>query len=1036
MWEVLYGYQIGDPTPATQGTGTGTGERSPADAAGGAWCRQLRTGAGRGATSSRTQKPTNTAGASNASTSATDLPASERSAPSAPPCPADSACVTRTSSPAEKICLFRSLFRSLFRGRADAYALRWHSEKTQKSGYSPVCANEWQPGLCEKGRVSCAKCANRALRPLDDAALYRHLAGRDAHGRDVIGLYPMLPDETCYLLALDFDDANWQDCAHAVAGVCRAHGIPFALERSRSGQGAHVWLFFAEAIPCAKARQLGDALLTAAMDACGGISFAAYDRMFPNQDTLPAGGFGNLIALPLQGQARRQGNSVFLDDSLTPYLDPWAFLSTVRTLLPVQVDALLAELCQSRPALGALAERTETADTRASHANIATTASSSHTPWKPALAPTLSAQDFKQLPLPIVRANGLYIQTEHLSPKARNQLIRLAAFRNPDFYKKQAMHFSTHNIPRILSTAMEADGFLVLPRGCEEALCALLQDAGTNYTIQDETCPGRPLRIAFTGALRPDQQPAADALLAHRNGVLSATTAFGKTVVAAWLIAQRGVSTLILVHTQALLNQWQAALAQFLQIDEQLPPQPKHRGRQRKRSLIGQLCGGKHTAAGFVDIAMLQSLVHGGEIDPRVREYGLVIVDECHHVSAAGFEQVLRAVPARNVYGLTATPARADGHGPIIAMQCGPIRYEVSAKAQAERQGFARIVVPRFTRFAMPLTIEKPTYGKICDALIQDTLRNALIVQDACDLLAQERTPLLLTERLDHAKILAAALRPHCPHVFLLSGRGTAKEKHALLDALAAVPAGVPLAVVAIGKYAGEGFDLPRLDALLLTMPVAWKGTLTQYTGRLHRAAPGKREVLLYDYVDIRVPMLEQQYRRRLHSYAALAYTVRGAAGKSGSGKHPAQSEAAVFVSCEQFPQRFAEDLKAATREVLFCAPSLSARSVQRMIPLLQCVQHQGGNVQVCLPDSAQFRADIQPKIAANAAALQRSDIPVAFCPNHLPNFCVIDQRLVWYGGLNPLGQMPTDGSSLRMDAPDVAAELVEVLRGVMPNRG
>ena len=294
----------------------------------------------------------------------------------------------------------------------------------------------------------------------------------------------------------------------------------------------------------------------------------------------------------------------------------------------------------------------------------------------------------------------MYIHREHLTPAARNRLIRLAAFRNPDFYKKQAMHFSTHNIPRIISTAAETDGFLVLPRGCEEPLCALLQDAGADYAIQDETCPGRPLHIAFTGTLRPDQQPAADALLAHRNGVLSATTAFGKTVVAAWLIAQRGVNTLILVHTQALLNQWQAALSQFLRIDESLPPQPKRRGRQRKRCLIGQIGGGKNTAAGFVDIAMLQSLVRGGEVDLRVREYGLVIVDECHHVSAAGFEQVLRAVPARYVYGLTATPARADGHGPIITMQCGPVRYEVSAKEQAERQGFARVVVPRFTRFS------------------------------------------------------------------------------------------------------------------------------------------------------------------------------------------------------------------------------------------------------------------------------------------------------------------------------------------------
>ena len=977
---------------------------------------------------SAAQMPSNTAATLDAPAPNTVTPSHNRQ--SIPPAQSAPLSVARTSSPAEKI----RLFRSLFRGRTDVYALRWHSEKAQKSGYSPVCANEWRPGLCEKGRVPCAKCPNRVLRPLDDAAIYRHLAGRDAQGRDVVGLYPMLSDETCYLLALDFDDANWQDCARAIADVCRAHSIPFALERSRSGQGAHVWLFFAEAIPCAKARRLGDALLTAAMDTCGGISFTAYDRMFPNQDTLPAGGFGNLIALPLQGQARRQGNSIFLNDSLTPYPDPWAFLSTVRTLLPGQADDLLAALSPGRPPLGVLTEPSEMAGTHASRADTTQTATNSHTPWKPQPSPALSAQDFKQLPLPIVRANGLYILLEHLTPVARNRLIRLAAFRNPDFYKKQAMHFSTHNVPRIISTAVETDGYLVLPRGCEEPLCALLEGVGAACAIQDETCLGRPLHIAFTSTLRPDQQPAVDALLAHRNGVLSATTAFGKTVVAAWLIAQRGVNTLILVHTQALLNQWQAALSQFLQIDEQLPPQPKRRGRQRKRCLIGQIGGGKHTAAGFVDIAMLQSLVHGGEIDPRVREYGVVIVDECHHVSAAGFEQVLRAVPARYVYGLTATPARADGHGPIITMQCGPIRYQVSAKEQAERQGFARVVVPRFTRFALPLTTEKATYGKICEALARDMLRNDLIVHDACDLLAQGRTPLLLTERLDHAKTLAAALRPCCPHVFLLSGRGTAKEKRALLDALAAVPVGQPLAVVAIGKYAGEGFDLPRLDALLLTMPVVWKGTLTQYTGRLHRAAPGKREVLLYDYVDLRVPMLEQQYRRRLRSYAALAYTVRGTAEKPESSEQTAQREAAVFVSCEQFPQRFAADLEGATREVLLCVPSLSARSVQRMLPLLQRLQHKGGDVQVYLPEPAQFRPDIQPKITASAAALQRAGIPVMFCPDRLPNFCILDQRLVWYGGLNPLGRMPDGESCLRMDAPDVAAELMEFLRGIMPS--
>lgn len=946
---------------------------------------------------------------------------------SEPSLQAASAPVTRTSSPTEKI----RLYRSLFRGRTDAYARRWYSEKTQKSGYSPVCSNEWKPGVCEKGRVSCAKCSNRQLSPLDDGAIYRHLAGRNAQERDVIGLYPMLPDETCFLLVLDFDDADWQACATAVAQVCRAHTVPFALERSRSGQGAHLWLFFAEAIPCTHARRLGDILLTAAMAACPALTFAAYDRMFPNQDTLPAGGFGNLIALPLQGKARQRGNSVFVDESFTPYPDQWTFLSSVRTLLPTQVDTLLATLCPAGRALGELADEV---GVEVSTADVAQTSMESCAPWKPKPVQSLAAQDFLYQPLSIVRADGLYIQKRHLTPVARNQLIRLAAFRNPDFYKKQAMHFSTHNIPRIISTAEEKDDFLVLPRGCEEALCSLLHGAGATYTVQDESCPGRPLHIAFTGTLRPDQQPAAGALLAHHNGVLSATTAFGKTVIAAWLIAQRKVNTLILVHTQTLLNQWQAALTQFLCIDESLPPQPKQHGRRRKLSLIGQIGGGKNTAAGYVDIAMLQSLVCDGEVKPFIKEYGLVIVDECHHVSAAGFEQVLRAVCARYVYGLTATPTRADGHEPIITMQCGPIRYQVSAAEQAARQGFARIVVPRFTRFAMPLTTEKMTYATICEALIRDTLRNKLIVQDTADLLAQGHTPLVLTERLEHAKILAVALRPHCSHVFLLSGQGTAKEKRALLTELAAIPNDEPLAVVAIGKYAGEGFDLPRLDVLLLTMPVVWKGTLTQYTGRLHRATPGKREVLLYDYVDFRVPMLEQQYRKRLRSYAALAYTIRGTIGDSNPNTlQPSQTESSAFIELSDFSRLLAQDLDATSKEALFCVPSLSAQSVHRMTPILQRLQHRGVNVQVYLPQPALFRLEIQPKITANVTILQQAGISVVFSQNHLSNFCVLDQHLVWYGGLNPLGRMPAEESNLRIVSPEISAELVDFLRRILP---
>lgn len=911
------------------------------------------------------------------------------------------------------------MFRSLFRGRDDIYALRWHSEKTQKSGYSPACGNEWVHGLCEKGRISCSKCSNRSLLALTDNVLYRHLAGKDPLSRDVVGLYPMLADETCFLLALDFDDANWQECARAVADLCKKQDIPFALERSRSGQGAHLWIFFSEPVPCARARALGDALLTAAMARCNGLRLTAYDRMFPNQDTLPAGGFGNLIALPLQGRARREGNSVFLDDQFLPYPDPWAFLAKVKHLSPAQVESMIFELCPAGATLGILAaQEREPAEEAASIPKS--------TPWKHPPVRPLAPSDFSNLPLQIVRADGLYIEKQALTPAARNRLIRLAAFQNPEFYKKQALHLSTHQTPRVISTATEEGAYLHLPRGCEESLIALLGAGGIPYSISDETMSGRPLCVSFIGELRPDQQPAADAMLQHHTGVLSATTAFGKTVIAAYMIAQRKVNTLILVHRQNLLHQWVQAMSNFLRFEEELPPSPKRRGRGRQRSFIGRFGSGKDTREGFVDIAILQSLTSSNQVHTLVRNYGMVIVDECHHVSAAGFEQVLWKINARFVHGLTATPTRPDGHGPIITLQCEPIRYRVSAKEQAARQEFSRILIPRFTRFSCPITTERLDYADTCTAMAKDVLRNQLILSDACAVLAEGRTPLLLTERLEHAQILYQLLSPHCTNTFLLSGKGSAKEKRTLLEALHAVPDGAPLAVIAIGKYAGEGFDLPRLDTLLLTMPIVWKGTLAQYVGRLHRPMPNKNEVRIYDYVDLRVPMLEHMYHKRLPSYTSLAYTIKTAAVDSSEQMPPA-----IITAGNELHNSIGSNLDAAQKEILICAPYLVVRSLHWLFRHLDCIHTRGVRIQIYAPSPQCFKPNLQPKITAAIQLLSAHGIPVMLCQKMLPCFCIIDSNIVWYGSANPLGYPKAEESNIRMLSHTLAAELMDYLHNI-----
>ena len=906
--------------------------------------------------------------------------------------PAVGAGVHMRSTPEEKI----RLFRSLFRGREDVFARRWYSVQKEKGGYAPVCANEWRYGVCIKPKGKCSKCENRLLVPLDDAIIYKHLSGKDANGQDVIGLYPILADDTCYFLAIDFDDGAWQENVTAVRSVCDEWEIPCGVERSRSGEGAHLWIFFENTVPCVTARKLGSALLTAAMEREGKLKLDAYDRMFPCQDTLPNGGFGNLIALPLQGQARKKGNSLFVDESFQPHPDQWAYLSTVRKLGAEDVDALIKTHSHG-DALG----------------NLCVVESTSK-PWERQRKVALSALDFYGVQQ-IVRANMIYIPANGFAPRVRNQLLRLAAFRNPDFYKSQAMRLPIYDKPRIICAAEERDGYLALPRCCEPDLIELLENAGASYEIEDKTFGGNGIQVGFKGELRPEQIPAAEALLAHDNGVLSATTAFGKTVIAAYLIGQRKVNTLVLVHTQALLNQWKKALSEFLEINETLPELPKKRGRKKERSLIGQLGGAKNNLSGFVDIAIMQSLISGDEVRELVKDYGMVIVDECHHVSAVSFEQVLKEVNAKYVYGLTATPVRQDGHQPIIHMQCGPIRYQVDAKAQAEKRPFAHAVIPKFTSFAQPVTDEVP--WKITDAYAAMQVneeRNNKIVVDVLAAVTEGRTPIVLTERYDHAKLLADILWERSKNVVLLSGKGTAKEKREILQGLSQIPADEPLILVATGRYVGEGFDLPRLDTLFLAMPVSWKGTLAQYAGRLHRNYEGKQEVLIYDYVDIRVPMLERMYHKRLSGYAAIGYTVRG-------DRTAPTAENRIF-SQEEYWDTFSMDIANVQRDILITSPYLHIAQVKRFLKLIPEETH----VTVVTGNETSFKPEAWEKVSNAVKLLEDAGARVILQPKVYQRYAVIDKSTLWYGGINFLGFEKTAHGAMRLCSAELAKELNE----------
>ena len=766
------------------------------------------------------------------------------------------------------------------------------------------------------------------------------------------------------------------------------------MERSRSGNGAHVWFFFSEPVSAADARRLGSGLLTRTMACRHELSFASYNRLFPTQDTVPKGGFGNLIALPFQGQAQKAGNTLFVDEQFVPYPDQWAFLSTLPKVTPEQLTGLLTTLCQDGD-VGALVEPEE-----------------KPAPWQRKRAQRLDRSDFP-LQVTMTLSNLIYLDKAGFSQAALNMLKRLAAFPNPEFRAKQAMRLPVYGTPRILDCGYEDETYIGLPRGCQDTLMELLEQYDIPMSIEDKRYNGKAIDVAFNGTLRSEQEPAAQALLAEDMGVLSATTAFGKTVIGAYLIGERKVNTLILVQSSALLEQWRASLEQFLTIHEVLPEPPKKRGRKKKRCLIGQVGAGKDTRGGIIDIAIMQSLFEGEEKEVKsfVEDYGMVIVDECHHVAAFTFEKVLKAAKAKYVYGLSATPVRKDGHHPIIFMQCGPIRYLVDAKSQADKRTFSHFIIPRFTRARAPAG---SGIQELYAAIVKNENRNASLVEDTVQLVREGRSPILLTERKEHAAQLATLLQGKIPNVFLLVGSDKPKEKREKLAALQAIPASEEVVVAATGKYIGEGFDAPRLDTLLLAMPISWRGTLAQYAGRLHRNYEGKHEVRIYDYVDVHIPMLERMYHKRLKGYAELGYQVR-----FGTSDEPVS----MIYDGHNAMAPFEQDLSDTAQSIVIVSPYLQKGRVGRLLPLLQGATSHGVRITVHTNDDDARRSEI----AAAVDALQSAGAEVILHKDLQQRYAVLDEYIVWYGNADLLAFGRRDTDVLRFENADIAGELLSL---------
>lgn len=925
------------------------------------------------------------------------------------------------------------LFITLFRGRTDVYAKRFIN-KAGHIGYSPGCNNFWRQGVCPKRdtkKTKCVECPNRDWTKLSRRLLREHLEGNKENCTDVIGVYPMHENETCYFLVFDFDnhdtkketnddeganlDNTWIEEVNAMRKICRDNGVEVLVERSRSGKGAHVWMFFEDVIPSAIARKFGSALLTKGADSVDLINFKSYDRMLPAQDKMPDGGLGNLIALPLQGQALLKGNSAFVDENWKVIQNPWIIMQNVKKISKQFVEEKISQWT-SEGIFGILAEDM-------SGDRKVLTDDQVNKPWEKRRKTLISKEDVDGI-IDITLANQVYIGNRNIKAKALNRFRRLAAFSNPEFYKNQAMGFSTYGIPRIIQCGSDMDGYVCLPRGCEDQLVSLLDDSDISYKLVDKKQLGYKINVEFTGNLFPEQEKAVQNMLQYDYGILGAATGFGKTVIGAYLISALKVNTLVLVHNREIMKNWCDDIDKFLSICEELPEYETKKGKHKRKSLLGKLYAGHDSLSGIIDVGMITSFGKKDNIDERIKDYGLVIVDECHHAGAQTHEDVIKEINAKYVYGLTATPKREDGHEQKVYMQFGPIRYRLTAKDRAKMQDFDHFVIPRFTSLVNATGLEWGI-NEAYKELISNERRNKLIVEDIAECIKKGRTPLVLTKFKDHADTLAKMLENKADHIFLLQGGRTNKERENITTRLKEVSLEESLVIVAIGQYIGEGFNYPRLDTMMLTTPIAWQGNVEQYAGRLHRDYEGKIDVILYDYVDAHIKILERMYHKRLRAYKKIGYEI------TLNLKHEKQQTNAIF-DATTYLEAYSKDISQANSEIVISSPGINYAKVKQLLNSIAKNQAGGIKVSIITIPSVEYPESRITPTQKLIEELRDAGVFVKELPGVHEHFAVIDKEIVWYGSMNMLSREKDDDNLMRVQSKEIADELLELVNAAL----
>ena len=908
-------------------------------------------------------------------------------------------------------------FMMFCRGRKDLYDLRYTNPKTGKNGYYTQCFNRWDRGchIQKKDGVRCKDCELRAYKPVTLPLIKAHMNGTDPNGNDVVAIYPMLENNLCQLLVFDFDnhakgaeqedyaniDDRWKEEINALRRICKNLDVDAVVERSRSGRGAHLWIFFKEMIPARLARKFGFALLEKGAESVNLKSFKYYDRMIPTQDALPEGGLGNVIALPLQGMALKSGNSAFVDENWNAYEDQLKVLAGTRRLTRQEIEDYLSLWYST----GFTSEDNGT-----------------DAPWDK--NSEIEAGGVKGV-VRIVLADRIYIDSSGMSNKTKRQLRRMATFSNKQYFQNQAMDMPNYDESRFIYLGSDEGKYIVLPRGLREDIQKKFDNAGIRYKIEDKRTQGRELNISFKGELRESQIPAAETMLENETGILHAATAFGKTVVCCDMIARRGISTLILVDRADLMNQWIKRLDEFLDIDEELPEYQTKTGRTRKRkSLIGNLQGAHDTLTGIVDVAMIRSLKKKDGFHPMLKEYAQVYFDECHHAASESAIEVLQEINAKYVYGVTATPKRGDGKEKINEFLLGPIRYRFTAKDRAEEQNIDHLVYPRFTRTVKPHHLSKTPYGNDAYELIRNNdVRDEQIIRDVADCVKAGRTPVVLTKYVDHANKLSERLKKYADRLILLTGANGTKVRRAQVKELNEVDDSDSLILVGTGSLLGEGFDFPRLDTLFMATPVSGENVVEQYVGRLNRDYDGKENVIVYDYVDSHIPKFDKMYAARLKAYKKIGYEL--CVNMDGE-----KQKANAIYDIENYAETYWKDLEEANSAVVVSSPRLNNQKVDRIINMLGKRRELGVKVTIVTwhPDAYKYgKDDVRMELMER---LRKAGFEIRLVEESCEHYAVIDNEIVWYGSVNLLSKEDAEDNLMRVCSKDIAAELLEMTFG------